>query len=461
MIRRDALREYSRGSLWLLPTVSVIVALIAGLVLSRVNVGAGSVLAFQGTADDARNLLIGITGTMVTVIALLLGLAVVALQLSTTQFSPRLLRNFLRDRPNQVVLSVFVGTFAYAAGGLFNVGVSGGQRVDEYPRFAVTVAIVLLFLSLALLVYFADHLAHSLQVDYILRVVERNTLPVIADLPATAEMPTVPPRAVAVMARASGYVQVVHLDRLLVAATAHGVSVRLCRRVGEHITAGTPLGWIWRTPARAGGAAAAPSVRASAISSQESFAAALDAAVRIGFERTLEQDPALGFRQLMDPACKALSPAVNDPYTAIQAIEHMSVLFAALAARPAGPVVVHDVVTGTTVAVPARTFAEHLSVGIGPIRRFGAAEPTVVRTLLRLLSTTLYACGEDPDRWEVIEGQMNLLTAAAERETVERADLAPVHAEADALRQALAARRAGVVQREPATTAAPQAVPPT
>ena len=135
---------------------------------------------------------------------------------------------------------------------------------------------------------------------------------------------------------------------------------------------------------------------------------------------------------MMDPACKALSPAVNDPYTAIQAIEHMGVLFAALAVRPAGPLVVHDTATGTAVGVPARTFAEHLSVGIGPIRRFGASEPTVMRTLLRLLSTTLYACGEDPDRWEAIECQMNLLTAAAERETVERADLAPVHAEADA-----------------------------
>ena len=113
---------------------------------------------------------------MVTVIALLLGLAVVALQLSSTQFSPRLLRNFLRDRPNQIVLSVFVGTFGYSAAGLFEVGVSGGERVDEFPRFAVTVAVALLFLSLGLLVFFADHLAHSIQVDHVLRVVERNTL---------------------------------------------------------------------------------------------------------------------------------------------------------------------------------------------------------------------------------------------------------------------------------------------
>jgi uncharacterized membrane protein len=178
-MRRDAVREYVRGSLWVLPTACVFGALALGAVLSQIDVGPDSPLAFQGTADDARALLSGITGTLVTVIALLLGLAVVALQLSSTQFSPRLLRNFLRDRPNQVVLGVFVGTFAYSAGGLFTVGISSGERSAEFPRFAVSVAVALLFLSLALLIFFADHLAHSIQVDSIMRVVERGTLPVI------------------------------------------------------------------------------------------------------------------------------------------------------------------------------------------------------------------------------------------------------------------------------------------
>ena len=94
MIRRDALSEYVRGSLWVLPTLSVLAALAAGSLLSLVSIGPHSPLAFQGTSDDARALLIGIAGTMVTVIALLLGLTVVALQLSSTQYSPRLLRNF-------------------------------------------------------------------------------------------------------------------------------------------------------------------------------------------------------------------------------------------------------------------------------------------------------------------------------------------------------------------------------
>jgi len=74
-------------------------------------------LLFQGTEDDARNLLIGIVGAVITIIALVLGLTLVALQLSSTQYSPRVLRNFLRDRPNQVFLSVIVATFAYSAGG--------------------------------------------------------------------------------------------------------------------------------------------------------------------------------------------------------------------------------------------------------------------------------------------------------------------------------------------------------
>ena len=433
MIRRDALREYSRGSLWLLPVLSAMLALALGAVLSNVDVPPGSLLAFQGTADDARALLIGISGTMVTVIALLLGLAVVALQLSSTQFSPRLLRNFLRDRPNQIVLSVFVGTFAYAAGGLFEVGVSAGQRVDEFPRFAVTVAIVLLFLSLALLVFFADHLAHSIQVDHIMRVVERNTIPVIRDLPAVADQPpAVPPGAVAVPARCSGYVQVVHLEQLEAAAAARHVTIRLRPRVGEHVVAGTTLAWIWPASATAPAPAMGP------------LAATLYAAVRIGFERTLEQDPGLGLRQLVDAACKTLSPAINDPYTAIQAIEHLSVLFAELAARPVGGLVARDASGTVTVAVPGRSFGEHIALGVGLIRRYGAREPTVVQALLRLLSTVLSATGDEPERWAAIEGQADLVVAAAEREIIEPADLIIVHAEADALHQALAARRTGV-----------------
>jgi len=411
--------------LWLLPVVAVVVSVGLGAVLSRINVSPDSLLAFQGTADDARNLLIGISSTMVTVIALLLGLAVVALQLSSTQFSPRLLRNFLRDRPNQIVLSVFVGTFGYSAAGLFEVGVSGGERVTEFPRFAVTVAVGLLFLSLGLLVFFADHLAHSIQVDQVMRVAENATLDVIRKLPTGGErMETPPPGAHVVAARSSGYVQVTYVAALRRTAAAHRVRIRLRPRVGEHVVAGTVLAWVWPTDDRS--------------HVPPGLDAAVTEAVRIGFERTLEQDPGLGMRQLCDAACKALSPAINDPYTAIQAIEHLSVLYRALAARPPADVVVPA--PQGLVMIPSRSFTEHLALGVGLIRRYGAAEPTVIVALLRLLTTALEACGHAREHRAAITEQADLLVSAAQREIAEPADLALVHSERAALDHALETR---------------------
>lgn len=149
--RREEVGEYVRGSLWVLPGIAALAALVAGSVLSLVPVPRDWLLyklVFQGTPDDARTLLIGTAGTMISVVAVVLGLTVVALQVASSQYSPRLLGNFLRDRPNQIVLSVFVATFAYSTAGLYTVGISGGGRVEEFPRLAVTGAILLLFASL-------------------------------------------------------------------------------------------------------------------------------------------------------------------------------------------------------------------------------------------------------------------------------------------------------------------------
>jgi uncharacterized membrane protein len=425
MIRRGALREYSRGSLWFLPAIAAVSAVMLGVVLSHVPVTATSWLAFQGTADDARSLLITIAGTMVTVIALLLGLAVVALQLSSTQFSPRLLRNFLRDRPNQIVLSVFVGTFVYSAAGLFDVGVSGGQRIGQFPRLAVTVAIALMFVSLAMLVFFADHLAHSLQIDYIMRTVERNTLAVVRTLPAGRPAPRIPVGATPLPARDSGYVQYVGVDRLLALAQLHGLTVSLRPRVGEHVSPGTTLGWVW--PASTRGPLSDSEV--------DALSRSLHALVRMGFERTLEQDPGLGMRQLVDAACKALSPAVNDPYTAIQAIHHLSVIYTELAKRQVGTIVVDDRAGRVCVVVPARSLSEHLDVGMGLIRRYGASEPTVIHALLGALTAVLAAAGNHGEVGDAVKHQSDLLMRAAQNQTREPADLQAVNTEFETLQR--------------------------
>ena len=429
MMRRDVLREYVRGSLWVLPSVAVFAALVAGSLLSLVDLGPRSPLAFQGTPDDARSLLIGIAGTMVTVIALLLGLTVVALQLSSTQFSPRLLRNFLRDRPNQVVLSVFVATFAYSTAGLYTVGVSGGNRTSEFPRLAVSGAIVLLFASLGMLVYFADHLAHSIQIESIMTVVERNALAVIRGglLEGGGPSSPMPKGAIPIAGDRSGYIQAVRVDPLLAAARRDGVRVRLCARVGEHVVAGTTLLWVW--PLTPGAPAATTEVRQASHD-----------AVRIGQERTFEQDAAFGIRQLVDIACKAMSPAINDPYTAVQAIDRLSVLFSALATRPLGYHVARDP-TGAELTIPGRGFGDYLATMCGLIRRYGSGEPIVIVALLRLLRTSASVDGPDPDRLTAIDEQARLVVEDAENNVRQPADLAAVRTEAAAVQTAVAQRR--------------------
>jgi len=419
-VHQTGTRDYLKGALWVYPSVAVVLALIAGSVLSSIEVPRDAWvqrLLFQGTADDARTLLIGISGTMMTVIALVLGLTLVALQLSSTQFSPRLLRHFLRDRVNQLVLSTFVATFIYATAGLYTVGVHRGERVDDYPRLAVTLAILLLFASLLVLIYFVHHVAHSIQVDEVMASVEGRTLGVIQhDLPtADASDEPVPepgPGAVAVPAYRSGYVQTIHTTPLLLVARESDVVCAVVPMVGEHVVRGAPMVWVW--PASPD--APRPDPAALAPAAQE--------AVRVGYERTSEQDVALGVRQLADIAVKALSPAINDPYTAIQALEHLGVLLAELARLQLGNRLRYD--DGRLrVVVSGRDLAYFVELATGQVRRYGAAEPRVMRALFRVLAGTGQFCRDERGRATVAH-HVRLVIEAAERGIVQADDLGPV-----------------------------------
>jgi len=429
MFSREGFREYASGALWVWPSIASLAALIAGSVMGQIVISPQSPLAplaFQGTADDARSLLTSISSTVVTVIALVLGLTVVALQLASTQFSPRLLRNFLRDRSTQVVLSVFMATFVYSTAGLYTVGVSGGGRTEEYPRLAVSGAMVLLFASLAMVVYFADHLAHSIQIDAVTTRAELGALKVVQRLPGTVEesRPEPPPWAVSLPALRSGYIQTAHPEALSPLASQYGVSVVLRNRVGEHVITGTTMAFMWR-PAET-----------DPVPDAAMFARALDEALDIGFERTLQQDITFGMRQLVDVACKALSPAINDPYTAVQAIDHLSVIFCGMAIRPLGDQVAQDAKGAGMVLVPGRRFGELLAVMCGTIRRYGAAEPIVCQALLRLLNSCSTLVGEDPARRAAIDKQVALIMLDAERRIAQPDDLVAVRAAAAAIEKA-------------------------
>ncbi|QLQ14639.1 MAG: DUF2254 domain-containing protein [Micropruina sp.] len=226
MRRRESLMEYLSGALWVLPTLAGLVSILAGWGIAQIEPAPGSALdwfTFKGSSSQARDVLTAIAGTIVTVMALVLGLSVVALQLTSTQYSPRLLRNFLRDRPNQIVLSVFMATFCFAAAGLDTVGV--GPEPERFPRIAVNVAILLLFASLAAVVMIADHVSHAIQVDAIMRRVERESLGVVSKLYDNVDLVPPEPRswAISVPARTSGYVVTAHPEILVPRATQYRV----------------------------------------------------------------------------------------------------------------------------------------------------------------------------------------------------------------------------------------------
>jgi uncharacterized membrane protein len=230
-----------------------------------------------------------------------------------------------------------------------------------------------------MLVFFAHHLAHSIQIDQVMADVERTTLHVVSESLAPGEdttpRPDIPEAATPLLATGSGYVQTFHLQVLVGVAAHHGACLAVVPMVGEHVIVGTPLAWAWtmtdRTSPLSAGAA-------------QSLTDGLNRGVRLGFERTAEQDAAFGVRQLADIASKALSPAVNDPYTAVQAVDHLSVILAALATRPLGNHILTDGDGTPRVHIPARDWAYFIDLGLGQVRRFGHTEPRVVLALLRV-----------------------------------------------------------------------------
>ena len=187
--------------------------------------------------------------------------------------------------------------------------------------------------------------------------------------------------------------------------------------VGEFVVEGAPLLWLW---------APSPDDQSP---DPATFGEALHVAVRLGYERTAEQDVAFGVRQLADIAVKALSPAINDPYTSIQALEHLGVLLAKLVRRPLGNQYLYDDAGTLRVVVPGRDLSYYLDLATGQIRRFGCAEPRVDRALLRVLATTGTFCRDSGDRALIAE-HVQLVAEDARRTIPQPADLAPVRSHA-------------------------------
>lgn len=423
----------ARSSLWLRPTFAVVVALAGGIALSAVEPSSGSWLdrvAFDGSVDDARGLLTVVVGTMITVTSLVFALTVVALQIASTQFSPRLLRSFLRDRGTQLVLSTFVGTVAYALAGLHQVGRLGPGGEAFVPRVAVSGALVLALGSVGMLVYYIQHVTDSIRIDTIMRRIEATALAVLdRDHPprdvavATVAELQPPSSATVVRARQSGYLQDVDGAALAAAGSRVGLCVRFLPLVGYFVVAGRLLASVWRDDGRP----VAQDVADDLIAGH----------VELARDRHAEQEVGVGLRHLVDIANRASAPSTQDVYTAVQAVHHLSVVLSHAATRSFAPRTWRDRDGVARVQLWVMAFATHLAVVCDHVRQGGGnRHPRIALALLRLLEVVGERAAPD-DRRAVLH-QVDVVASHADEAIDHGPDREEVRATAAAVRRALA-----------------------
>jgi uncharacterized membrane protein len=387
-------KEALRTNLWLVPTVEV--ACAAGLFAGTYAVdraayrGALTLPAwfYSGTADSVRQILAAIAAAEITVVGVVFSITIVALTLASTQFGPRMLRNFIRDRVTQFTLGTFVASFFYAV--LTLISISPGRHGDFVPHLSTTVSLMLVVIDLGVLILFIDHISKLIQLPQVIASIAGDLAQAIdAEIPAdsvrglragpsVSEMTTrMDGLGGVVRARSSGYLQFVRLDTLMgIASRTHSV-VSLHLRPGHFVSEGQRLATVW--PAEA-----APRV-----------AEALDRAHATGPHRTLTQDLSFAIDQLVEIAIRALSPAVNDTFTALTCIDWLGDSLSKICARW-NPTTVHRDRAGRLRVITVAVSDERLiDRAFEKIRQAGRGMPAVaIRQLDAIASIMEHATTE-------------------------------------------------------------------
>jgi uncharacterized membrane protein len=321
-----------RSSFWFVPAVIVLdaVTLAAVLIAVDATVNLDVVerwpLLFGAGAAGARGLLTAVAGSMITVAGVVFSITIVALSLTSSQYTSRVLRNFMRDRINQVVLGVFVGIFAYCLMVLRTI--RGGDEGAFVPSLAVLAGLILAFVGIGFLIYFIHYISMSIQASHIIAAVAHETVAAVDHLfpeelgggadedDGKSAMPLERHAWSAVPSRKTGYIESIDEDNLLALAQGRWTILRMEHGIGEFVIKGTPLISV----AGPGGL-------------DEETTAKLNAVYIISRQRTVEQDTAFGIRQIVDIALKALSPGINDTTTAVMCVDYLAAILVRLATR--------------------------------------------------------------------------------------------------------------------------------
>jgi uncharacterized membrane protein len=452
-VRRDALRT----TLWFVPSVLVIGAValfvVTYLLDKRLDAGELDVPSWVNTggADASRTILTAIAAAIITVVGVVFSVTILALTLASTQFGPRMLRNFIRDRGTQVTLGVFVATFVYSVLVLGSVTNEPGNVF--VPHISVTVALALTLLDLGVLIYFIHHVAKSIQLTEVVYGITQDLDRGLAELrreqstgtPEPARAPTLASSAelfarldtegVEIPAPSSGYLQAIGHAGLVQIAAANDAIVRMVHRPGHFVVRGRPLAVVW------------PSTAVPAIT------AALRRAQAIGPHRTLQQDLQFGIDQLVEISLRALSPAVNDTFTALTCVDWLGDALCKLTAIgiPDG---VHydDLGRARLVEVPL-SYERVVDRAFDKIRQSGRAMPAIlIRQLDNLAKIAEYTTADDERA--VLHRQATMIMRAADEAVAEPFDRQDVRRSYDRVLAAIAARASGTDARGSATAVA-------
>ncbi|MCM4083835.1 DUF2254 domain-containing protein [Paractinoplanes hotanensis] len=438
--RWSALGEAWRTQLWPLPSLFVTAAVVLGVVLPRLDARIDDELSasvttylFSGGPEAARTVLSAVAGSLITATTLTFSLTVVTLQLASSQFSPRLLRTFTRDRVVHLSLGLLLGTFTYALTVLRTVRASLSEQTAFVPQISVTVAYAFTLVSVLTLVAFLAHLSRQIRVEWIMRQVHTETNAtlkrVLSDEAASVTVPAVPEYAVPLCASESGFLNFVDEKALLSAAVDNGAIVVVNRQPGESVVTGTPIAQAWPLQDR----------RALLEPEREALTMSLHRAVTTGFERTAAQDVAFGLRQLVDVVVKALSPGINDPTTAVHGLGHVAVLMCELARRNLGPRLLCDQDGHVRVVLHRPGFAELLELAMAQPRRYGATDPVVLSRLAAMLREIAWSAAR-PAELAAVATQLERLVATVDQQAFDTHDKENLRAGAQRVRDALTGR---------------------
>ena len=367
-----------RSSLWALPLLLVAAAGIAAFLAVQLPVRQGDDpvwFLYSGDAEDAPQFLSNLVTAMITMATLVISITMVVLTLAAQQLGPRLIRNFMADRRTQVTLGLFVSTVVY----LLLVLRSTSGATDSVPNLAVTGGTALVLLCLGAVLIFVHHLARSIIADTTIdRVGEELDRDLVRLLPESEGdwAPSLPihpcENGAPLTLRGSGYVQSVNYEGLVKIAKKAAAVIELEVKPGRHVILGSTFGWIHPPEA-----------------ATEERRSKIENCLALEGERASIQDPENSIRQLVEVALRALSPSVNDPFTAMAVVDRLTESLAKVMRRGSAQCVWVDEDGLVRVLAPRSTFADFLEEAFRQIRQHSREHPAVLIRLVESLGQLL------------------------------------------------------------------------